>query len=75
MAFPDQTFNGKITTAGASVNANTHRILVRSEINDPKHGLRPGTLTSFDITTGASIQSPALAVGGVVRKDDGVMTT
>lgn len=74
MAFPSRVFNGKITTVGASVDANTHRILVRSEIDDPKHELRPGMFTSFDITTGAPIQSPALAMDGVVREGDGTMT-
>jgi cobalt-zinc-cadmium efflux system membrane fusion protein len=74
MAFPGRVFNGKITTVGASVDANTHRILVRSEIDDPKHELRPGMFTSFDITTGAPIQSPALAMDGVVREGDGTMT-
>ena len=74
MAFPGRIFNGKITTVGASVDANTHRILVRSEIDDPKHELRPGMFTSFDITTGAPIQSPALAMDGVVREGDGTMT-
>jgi cobalt-zinc-cadmium efflux system membrane fusion protein len=74
MAFPGRVFNGKITTVGASVDANTHRILVRSEIDDPKHELRPGMFTSFDITTGAPIQSPALAMDGLVREGDGTMT-
>ncbi|XHO07668.1 hypothetical protein ACEQUB_p00915 (plasmid) [Ralstonia syzygii] len=58
MAFPNRVFTGKVTTIGASVDANTHRILVRSEIEDPKHELRPGMFTSFDITTGNPIHSP-----------------
>ena len=74
MAFPGRTFNGKITTVGATVDANTHRILVRSEIDDPKRELRPGMFTSFDITTAAPMSSPALATDGVVREGDGTMT-
>ncbi|ATI29079.1 MULTISPECIES: efflux RND transporter periplasmic adaptor subunit [Ralstonia solanacearum species complex] len=74
MAFPNRVFTGKVTTLGASVDANTHRILVRSEIDDPKHELRPGMFTAFDITTGDAIRSPALATDGVVREGDGTMT-
>ncbi|KHK54416.1 RND transporter [Ralstonia sp. A12] len=74
MAFPGRVFNGKIATLGATVDANTHRIMVRSEIDDPKHELRPGMFTSFDITTGAPSSSPALAMDGVVREGDGTMT-
>ncbi|MDC6315972.1 efflux RND transporter periplasmic adaptor subunit, partial [Ralstonia solanacearum] len=74
MAFPNRVFAGKVTTLGASVDANTHRILVRSEIDDPRHELRPGMFTAFDITTGDAIRSPALATDGVVREGDGTMT-
>lgn len=74
MAFPNRVFTGKITTVGASVDTNTHRILVRSEIDDPKHELRPGMFTAFDITTGDPIRSPALPADGIVREGDGTMT-
>ena len=39
-AFPDRVFDGKVNTIGASVDPNTRRVLVRSTINDPLHGLR-----------------------------------
>ena len=67
-------FDGKVTSIGATVDAGTHRVLVRSEIQDPHHELRPGMFTSFEIRTGEPIRSPALTVDGVVREGDGTMT-
>ena len=52
MALPDRTFTGTITTLGASIDTTTHRMQVRSEVKDPRHELRPGMITSFDIRTG-----------------------
>jgi len=74
MAFPGRVFEGKITTIGAIVDAVTHRLMVRSEISDPKHELRPGMLASFTIRTSAPMRSIAIPVDGVVREGDGTMT-
>lgn len=74
MAWPGREFSGTITTLGASIDAATHRMLVRSEVKDPKHELRPGMITSFDIRTGDPVHSPAVAADGVVREGDGTMT-
>ncbi|MGD1075661.1 MAG: efflux RND transporter periplasmic adaptor subunit [Thermodesulfovibrionales bacterium] len=74
MAFPGRVFEGKITTVGTIVDPATHRLMVRSEIRDPKHELRPGMLATFTIRTGAPIRSIAIPVDGVVREGDGTMT-
>jgi cobalt-zinc-cadmium efflux system membrane fusion protein len=73
-AFPDRVFDGTITTIGASVDANTRRVLVRSEIKDPRHELRSGMFAVFVIRVGAPIRSPAIPIDGVVREGDGTMT-
>jgi cobalt-zinc-cadmium efflux system membrane fusion protein len=70
-AFPDRLFDGKITTVGASVDPNTRRVLVRSEIKDPRHELRSGMFVNFTISVGAPVRSPAVPLGGVVREGDG----
>ncbi len=74
MAYPDRVFEGKISTIGATVDPTTHRLLVRSEIRDPKHELRPGMFATFVIRTGDSVRSTAVPAGGVVREGDGTMT-
>jgi membrane fusion protein, heavy metal efflux system len=73
-AFPDRVFDGKITTIGASVDPNTRRVLVRSEINDPRHELRSGMFGNFVISIGAPVRSPAVPLPGVVREGDGTQT-
>jgi membrane fusion protein, heavy metal efflux system len=73
-AFPDRLFDGKITTIGASVDPNTRRVLVRSEISDPRHELRSGMFGNFTISIGASVRSPAVPLAGVVREGDGTQT-
>jgi len=74
LAFPDRTFEGKITTIGASVDPATRRVLVRSEISDPQHQLRSGMFANFVIRTGEPARSPAVPHDGVVREGDGSMT-
>lgn len=73
-AFPDRLFDGKITTVGASVDPNTRRVLVRSEIKDPQHELRSGMFANFVIIIGAPVRSPAVFLDGVVREGDGSQT-
>ena len=57
-AFPGRAFDGKITTIGASVDPNTRRVLVRSEISDPRHELRAGMFGNFVISIGEPVRSP-----------------
>jgi len=73
-AFPGRAFDGKITTIGASVDANTRRVLVRSEVKDPQHELRAGMFANFVIRVGSPERSPGIPLDGVVREGDGTMT-
>jgi cobalt-zinc-cadmium efflux system membrane fusion protein len=73
-AFADRVFDGKVTTIGASVDPNTRRVLVRSEVKDPQHELRAGMFANFTIGVGAPVRSPAVPIDGVVREGDGTMT-
>lgn len=74
MAYPNRKYNGQITNIGASIDANTHRIAVRSEIKDLRHELRPQMLATYTIRTGDSVRSVAVPAGGIVREGDGTMT-
>ncbi|HZC68611.1 MAG TPA: efflux RND transporter periplasmic adaptor subunit [Nitrospirales bacterium] len=73
-AYPGRAFRGKIVNIGASVDPSTHRVLVRSEVRDPTHELRPGMFATFVIRTGTDVRSPAVPLNGVVREGDGSMT-
>jgi membrane fusion protein, heavy metal efflux system len=74
MAYPGRVFEGRISTIGSTVDPITHRVLVRSEIDDPKRELRSGMFANFVIRTGDPMRSVAVPVDGVVREGDGTMT-
>ncbi len=74
MAFPDRVFDGKISRIAIGVDPNIHRLLVRSEIADPNHELRPGMFANFTIEIAPPVKSPAVPLDGVVREGDGTMT-
>jgi cobalt-zinc-cadmium efflux system membrane fusion protein len=73
-AYPDKIFKGRVTALGAMIDPNTHRQLVRSEIEDPEHLLRSGMFASFVIRVGDPVRSLAVPADGVVREGDGTMT-
>ena len=73
-AYPNKVFTGRVTALGAMIDPNTHRQLVRSEIDDPGHLLRSGMYASFVIRVGDAARSLAVPAEGVVREGDGTMT-
>jgi membrane fusion protein, heavy metal efflux system len=73
-AFPDRLLDGTVTNVGVSVDPNTRRVLVRSEIKDPRHELRSGMFANFVISVGAPVRSAAVLLDGVVREGDGSQT-
>jgi membrane fusion protein, heavy metal efflux system len=73
-AYPDTVFKGHVTTLGSIIDPNSHRQLVRSQIDDPKHLLRSGMFASFVIRVGDPVRSLAVPANGVVREGDGTMT-
>lgn len=73
-AIPGRVFHAEISNIAATVDPNTHRALVRSNMRDPDHELRPGMFATFLIRTGRTMRSPAVPDSGVVREGDGTMT-
>jgi len=74
LAYPGKVFEGRTSTIGSMVDPNTHRMLVRSEVDDPNHELRSGMFATFVIRTGEPVRSLAVPLDGVVREGDGTMT-
>ncbi|HUB58921.1 MAG TPA: efflux RND transporter periplasmic adaptor subunit [Candidatus Micrarchaeia archaeon] len=74
MAYPDRVFKGKVSKIYSTVDPNTHRVTIRSEIADPKDELRPGMLANFVIRVHDPIEATAIPANGVVRESDGSMT-
>jgi cobalt-zinc-cadmium efflux system membrane fusion protein len=73
-AFPGRVFSGAVTALGATVDPNSRRVTIRSEIKDPKHELRPQMFATFVIRTGEPEHAPAVPLNGVVREGDGTMS-
>ena len=74
MAYPGHVFKGKVSKIYATVDPNTHRVTIRSEIADPKDELRSGMLANFVIRVHDPVEATAIPANGVVREADGTMT-
>ncbi len=74
MAYPDHAFQGKVSKIYETVDPNTHRVTIRSEIADPQDELRPGMLANFVIRVHNPVEATAIPANGVVREADGTMT-
>ena len=73
-AYGDREFSGSIVVIGASVDPQTRRVMVRSEIKDPDHLLRAGMFATFAIHIGNPFQTTAVPDSAIVREGDGTMT-
>jgi cobalt-zinc-cadmium efflux system membrane fusion protein len=74
MSFTDRVFKGKVSKIYETVDPNTHRVTIRSEIADPNDELRPGMLANFVIRVHDPVEAIAIPANGVVREADGTMT-
>ena len=73
-AYPDRAFDGEVTVLGPSIDPNTRRMFVRSEIADPQHLLRAGMFANFAITVNSAVNAIAVPQSAVVREGDGAMS-
>lgn len=73
-AYPDRIFSGTISRLGATVDPNSRRVTLRSQIKDPDHLLRPGMFASFVVRTAEPVSAAAVPLNGVVREGDGTMS-
>jgi cobalt-zinc-cadmium efflux system membrane fusion protein len=74
MSYPDRVFLGRVSKIYETVDPNTHRVTIRSEIVDPKDELHPGMLANFVIRVHDPVEATSLPANGVVRESDGTMT-
>ena len=70
LAYPDETFTAKVTYIAASVDPTTHRVAVRSEIQNDKRLLKPEMFANFKIITNNGSESPSVPAGAVIRESD-----
>ncbi len=64
-AFPDRSFEARLSFVAGVIDPNTHRLLVRAEVENPDGMLKPDMLADFEIVTGtpsAILAVPEIAV-------------
>lgn len=69
-AIPDQVFTARITSVGASSDQQTRRIVVRSEIDNPRRLLKADMFATFRIATGEPMTGPTVPVTSIIRDGD-----
>ena len=64
-AYPGQSFSGTVASIDARVNPNTRNILVRAQLPNKDHRLRPGMFANVDVLSGAAQQVVTVPVTAV----------
>lgn len=67
-AYPNESFKARIAYIGVSVDPATHRVAVRSVVENRAHKLKPEMFASFRLMTGSETQSLAVPVSAIVRE-------
>jgi cobalt-zinc-cadmium efflux system membrane fusion protein len=70
LAYPERVFKARVTYVAALVDAITHRLPVRAEIDNRDGTLKPGMFANFRILTGEAVESPAVPQEAVVYEGD-----
>jgi cobalt-zinc-cadmium efflux system membrane fusion protein len=70
LAYPDRLFKGKISWVAPSIDPNTHRLLVRAEVENPDGALKPGMFANFSIITGEASTAPAVPLSAIVYEGE-----
>ena len=69
-ALPGKIFKARLTFVATSIDANTHRLAVRAEVDNPTGELKPEMFASFRIITGRDTTAPAVPEFAVVYEGE-----
>ena len=70
LALPDRVFKARISWVAASIDANTHRLPVRADVENPDGALKPLMFARFNIITGPAGKAPAVPEDAIVYEGD-----
>jgi cobalt-zinc-cadmium efflux system membrane fusion protein len=65
-AFPGRVFNATISWVAPALDANTHRLPVRADVENTDGALKPMMFANFSIDTGAPVTAPAAPKSAIV---------
>jgi cobalt-zinc-cadmium efflux system membrane fusion protein len=70
LAYPGRVFKAKLTYVAPAIDANTHRLPVRAEVENADGALKPEMFASFSIMTGNAVAASAVPQGSVIYEGD-----
>jgi membrane fusion protein, heavy metal efflux system len=70
LAYPKRVFKARVTYVAPVVDAATHRLSVRAEMDNPDGALKPEMFATFRILTSDATESPAIPEAAVVYEGD-----
>jgi len=70
LAYPKRAFKARVTYVAALVDAVTHRLPVRAEIDNHDGALKPEMFANFRILTGDASESAAVPAAAVIYEGD-----
>jgi cobalt-zinc-cadmium efflux system membrane fusion protein len=70
LALPGRVFKAEISWVAPSIDANTHRLPVRANIENPDGVLKPNMFATFSIITGEAATAPAVPQSAIVYEGD-----
>jgi cobalt-zinc-cadmium efflux system membrane fusion protein len=66
-AYPDESFTARVAYVGAAVDPTTHRIAVRSVVENRERKLKPEMFASFRLLTDSEVRALAVPVTAIVH--------
>lgn len=69
-AYPQRVFKARLSYVAALIDADTHRLPVRAEIDNHDGALKPEMFADFRILTGDATESPAVPAPAVVYEGE-----
>jgi cobalt-zinc-cadmium efflux system membrane fusion protein len=70
LAYPDRVFKAKVSWVAPAIDANTHRLPVRADVENADGALKPMMFASFNIITGDPVTAPAVPASAIVYEGD-----
>jgi cobalt-zinc-cadmium efflux system membrane fusion protein len=65
-AFPGRVFDARVIYVAPVIDPNTHRLLIRAEVENPDGALKPDMLAQFEIVTGHAAPTVTVPESAVV---------
>ena len=67
-AYPGRVFRAEISWVASAIDADTHRLPVRANVENRDGALKPMMFARFSILTGPSVEKPAVPEASIVRE-------